>query len=181
MKNIEEKIFNSFYSISFTSTIEVKLRSFQHKILQRILPTKKFLKLCNIANNNNCSYCHKEVGTIEHLFWRCHCVKIFWNQIASTLLPYIDLNYAINERCILLGVTNGANKFLINHIILICKRYIYINKFVSGKLTISAVLNIIREKYEIEKNIIIRRAVGNIKLENKWDPLKILFDANVNV
>ena len=177
-KTIEASSFNAYYSIPFTCTIEAKLRSFQYKILQRILPTKKFLKLCNITNDDLCSYCHKEVETIEHLFWRCHCVKIFWNQIASSLLPYIDLSFALNESCILLGTICESNKHLINHVILLCKRYIYINKFVSDKLSISAVLNIIRNVYEIEKNIVIRKALNSQKLDHKWDPIKILFNVN---
>ena len=63
-QNIEVNSFKTFYTIPFISTIESKLCSFQYKILQRILPTNKFLKLCNIRNNDCCSFCQKEIETI---------------------------------------------------------------------------------------------------------------------
>ena len=150
-QNIEVNSFKTFYTIPFISTIESKLRSFQYKILQRILPTNKFLKLCNIRNNDCYSFCQKEIETIEHPFG-CHFVKAFWNQIAYSLSPCINLSSVINAKCILLGVTSGDNMHLINHLLIIVKRYIYIIKFVPSKLNISAVHNSIREVYDIEKN-----------------------------
>ena len=177
-ENIDIKSLSIFYRIPFTSTIESKLRSFQYKILQQILPTNKILKLCNIRDSEYCSYCEIEVETIEHLFWKCRYVKIFWNQIAESLLPYIDLSLVINEKCILLGVTQGENLHLVNHILITCKRYIYINKFVSNKLTISAAHNMLRDVYEIEKNIVMRKALNDKKLNCKWELLKVLFDGD---
>ena len=50
---------------------------------------------------------------------------------------------------------------LINHLLIIVKRYIYISKFVPSKLNILAVYNSIREVYDIEKNVVIRKCIND--------------------
>ena len=70
---------------------------------------------------------------------------------------------------------------LINHLLIIIKRYIYISKFVPSKLNILAVYNSIREVYDIEKNIVIRKCINDKKLKSKWNPLKVFFDGNGSI
>ena len=70
---------------------------------------------------------------------------------------------------------------LINHFLIIVKRYIYISKFGPSKLDILAVHNIIREVYDIEKNIVIRKSINDKKLKSKWNPLKVFLDGNSSI
>ena len=81
--------------------------------------------------------------------------KTFWNPIANNLSPCINLISVINEKCMVLGVTSGENMHLINHLLIIVKRYIYISKFVPSKLDILAVHNSIREVYMILRRTLL--------------------------
>ena len=56
---------------------------------------------------------------------------------------------------------------LINHLLIIVKRYIYISKFGPCKLDIWVVHNSVREVYDIEKNIVIRKSINDKKLKSK--------------
>ena len=60
---------SDYYSLNFHCTIDSKMRAFQYKILLRIIPTNKYLKVCNIIENDSCYFCCSEVETIEHLFF----------------------------------------------------------------------------------------------------------------
>lgn len=70
---------NTIYSNVFASTIDTKLRNFQYKYLFRIIPTNKRLFTQNIANSNLCDFCNMDIETIQHLFWECNIVQIFYN------------------------------------------------------------------------------------------------------
>ena len=63
----------SYYSVNFQCTIDSRMRAFQYKILSRILPTNKYLKMCNITENKSCYFCQSGVETIEHLFLLLSC------------------------------------------------------------------------------------------------------------
>ena len=67
------------------------MRAFQYKILLRIIPTNKYLKVCNIIDNGSCYFCHSEVETIEHLFYLCPIVKELWVNLAENMRPYLDI------------------------------------------------------------------------------------------
>ena len=85
---ISEEDMSEYYSINFQCTVETKLRSFQFKILQRILTTNKFLNICKI-NEDLCYFCNVEIETLEHLFWLCPVINNFWKEVTAVLKPYI--------------------------------------------------------------------------------------------
>ena len=64
---------------------------------------------------------------------------------------------------------------LINHLLIIVKRYIYISKFVPSKLDILAVHNSITEAYDIEKNIIIRKSINDKQFKEQMESTKGIF------
>ena len=65
---LETLPWKEYYSLNFHCTIDSKMRAFQYKLLLRIIPNNKYLKVCNIIDNDSCYFCHSEVETIEHLF-----------------------------------------------------------------------------------------------------------------
>ena len=64
---------------------------------------------------------------------------------------------------------------LINHLLIIVKMYIYISKFGPSKLNILAVHNSIREVYDNEKNIVIRKSLNDKQLNfySTYSPLRL--------
>ena len=67
------------YLLPFKTTLETKLREFQYKILNRILYTNKMLFKFKKVDSPLCDFCEKELETIEHLFFHCTKVSMFWD------------------------------------------------------------------------------------------------------
>lgn len=168
------KRMSEFFSLNYQCMQENKLRSFQYKILQRFLTTNKFLNICKISEDK-CYFCKKETETLEHLFWDCVEVKKLWSSVIDILEPYINLREVINNKCVLLGTNSGENKILVNHIINVIKRYIYVTKCSDRKLSYQGALAKVREVFHIEQNIKLQYNKEYSFLNNKWDPLKNYF------
>ena len=63
--------------IPFNSTIDMRTRAFQLKILHRILFTNSALFKMKISTTPLCTFCGLESETLEHLFLDCEYVKSF--------------------------------------------------------------------------------------------------------
>ena len=59
----------AIYYMAFKSTLDSHLRTFQFKIINRILITNRQLKLYKIKNSEHCEFCRVETATYEHLFF----------------------------------------------------------------------------------------------------------------
>ena len=66
------------YNTTIDDLNEVTLKDFQFKINNKILVTKTSLHKIRKVEDNLCSYCKWEPGTILHLFVECDKVKEFW-------------------------------------------------------------------------------------------------------
>ena len=81
----------AIYYMAFKATLDSHLRTFQFKIINRILITNRQLKLYQIKNSERCEFCRVETETYEHLFF---CQR---NLVKNTKLvvPQNDI-YATN-------------------------------------------------------------------------------------
>ena len=68
---------------------------------------------------------------------------------------------------------NKNKKDLINNIFSICKKYIYVTKFLSKKLNLPEAMQLIKEVMEIEYNIVIKKSVTVTRFNDKWDPVRV--------
>ena len=170
---ISEESMSEYYSINFECTVESKLRSFQYKILQRILTTNKFLNVCKISEDL-CYFCGSETETLEHLFWQCPIISNFWKNITIALKPYIDLDGLLNSASVLLGIKTQVNSRIINHLINLVKSYIYSTKCLGQNLSIAGVIGKIRSIYKIEKNIVTQYKKNSKIMEQKWEQMRPL-------
>ena len=172
---ISEEVMSEYYSLNFQCTVETRLRSFQYKILQRILTTNKFLNICKI-NDNLCYFCNNEIETLEHLFWLCPVTNNFWKEVTVVLKPYIDLNGLLCTTTVLLGIRSKENSRILNHLLNLIKNYIYLIKCVGQNLSISGVIEKIRSTYKIEKNIVIQFQKNKEIMDSKWNLLMPLLE-----
>ena len=163
-----------FFQLNFKATIENKLRAFQYKILTRVLPTKRYLMLCNISVNDICYFCEEEVETIEHLFWKC--VKV--QELLAALKPLISLSIQpfFQIKHFIIGIKNIQNEKLVNHIFMIIKRYIYVTKCMDKNLNLLALLSYIKFHYTLEKNLIIKNNKNIGIFQEKWALLVPVID-----
>ena len=84
--NIDEKSWQTYCSITFNSTIDVDLRWFQYRILNRILFTNDLLFKLNLVEDDLCSFCHIHTETLIHFFCDCHFSKNIWSELEKNWL-----------------------------------------------------------------------------------------------
>ena len=98
----------------------------------RIIPTNRFLLKCNIGHTTLCDFCSMEIETLDHLFWECIHVQLFWANLSTFLQDY-NVFIHFNLRNIMLGITEGTNQTEVQTknfiIILLGKRFIFKNKY----------------------------------------------------
>jgi hypothetical protein len=75
--NRETLDWKKIYLLPFKTTFETKLREFQYKILNRILPTNNYLFKIGLSESPICFFCKDEVDQIEHMFYECKIVRTF--------------------------------------------------------------------------------------------------------
>ena len=119
------------YMLPWQATIESSLCSFQYKILNNILYLNEKLFKFKIVDSPLCSLCETENASVLHLF--CACA------VRSNLLEQFKLwvsdislsdNINIDPQTIIFGAwnINTPDFILINHMILLFKRYIYLRR-----------------------------------------------------
>ena len=118
------------YQTSFKCTKSTKLITFNFKLLHRQLPTNSFLKKVGLRDDDKCTFCHKEIENLIHLFWRCKKTKEFWDSLFKWLKScqfslsennYLHINMALDLR-----PDSSKHKLQINFCCLIAKYYIWL-------------------------------------------------------
>jgi len=168
-ENITGKIninWKHVFTLTNKTTLDATLRTFQYKILHRVLPGNKLLFIYNIKNEPWCDHCNNVEETLEHLFHLCPIKLELWYRMAEWLSPEIDLYPYINTENIILGIYK-EKKDLENSIILLTKRYIYTQKCNNEPINIIGLQNYIRYHAHLEINSICPRR--NIRNRQKWD------------
>ena len=156
---------DTIYKNIFSSTIDVKLRKFQYKYIFRIIPTNKRLFTQNIANSNLCDFCSMDIENLNHLFWECNHVQIFWNDF-NNFMRNVNLETIINFKTISFGAYD-EDKDIKNFIIFYAKYFIFLSKCRKTIPRCELFKSYITKRIQVEKEI----ALMNDKLykfETKW-------------
>ena len=77
----------------------VKLRSFQYRILCKLITLNKQLKQFKIITNEQCTFCNDEKETLLHFFWKCPAVYKFWEQVRKQF--FLENNICMNVQTII--------------------------------------------------------------------------------
>ena len=83
------------------------------------------------AASSKWTFCNKEDETLLHLFYNCEYVTLFWDGFLRLWGTKAGLNVFPEASQIILGDTKYS--ILINFLILVAKRHIYLAKFDSKK------------------------------------------------
>ena len=136
------------------TTRQCKLRWFQLRLLHRILPTKRFLYLRSISQDNLCCFCNEQEESICHLFWSCKHVKKFWSDLQNLLLLSCQhiINLRLDEELVLFGTReNMYTDKVFDLIILVAKYYLYSLKWTNSIPNIRTFHTILKNRYRLEK------------------------------
>ena len=114
------------YSLDFVVTIETKIREFQYKLLNDIVFTHEKLFRFKMIDSPLCSFCKKDVESLEHLLFHCSFAESFWKTFTSWLTNQNITLETLTLVNILFGVYNGdEGNIIFNHLILMAKFHIY--------------------------------------------------------
>ena len=168
-----EKIYLRTYTFTYDST----LLSFQFKLLHRIVVTNCSLKQWKIFQNDNCTFCKSLPENICHLFYLCNIVKQLWKRLSEWLLPELDVSNIFNLKYILFGYDADHREIdLINTLILLTKRYIYVSRCLKSGLSLHSLLHFIHSYKQIESNV--TNLDNKNKYIQKWRIISFKLDTN---
>ena len=157
--------------LPFKITLDTKLREFQYKLLNRILYTNKMLFMFKKVDSPLCDFCEKELETIEHVFFYCTKVLIFWDDLKA-LLNSVNITVSFDIKDVLLGFldTSDSINILINYIVLESKFFIYRCKLNKGPLKLRLLVDKFKKTFETE-GVIARKSNKIHFHDKKWKPL----------
>ena len=159
------------YSLPFRTTLDSKLREFQCKILNNIVFTNDKLFRFGLSQSPNCTYCNEEPESIEHLLSRCKVSSEFWKEVLSWLKDNNIIIESLNEIGLFLGnFEKTEDFFIINHILLLGKYYIYVRKCHGSLPSLRGFIARIRRVYNIEFHIARERNKLTTHFK-KWEKL----------
>jgi len=73
------------YSQPFVVPIETKLRELQYKLMSEIIFANEELFRFKMIVSPLCSFCKREVESLEHLLFYCRYIEAFWQALTSWL------------------------------------------------------------------------------------------------
>jgi hypothetical protein len=109
-----------------------------------------------VEATNLCTFCNTEKENIQHLFWHCPVLQLFWRQLEN----------AINEKCVNAGTFHLNEHVVIfgcdvhfktdkifDLILILAKSYIYKCKMAKELPQLQVFYTILNNRYKIEKHI----------------------------
>lgn len=85
-----ERLWGYWYSLPYLLTREVRLQSFQIRVLQRTIPCNAYLQRIKIRDSKTCSFCN-DWDDLAHFFYYCPNTIEFWDSIALWLHSNSDI------------------------------------------------------------------------------------------
>ena len=145
---------NKIYCKCNKISSDVKLKWFQMRLLYRILPTNRFLYVKKITDYEHCNFCITAVQTIQHLFWDCPFVRMFWRSLENQFISKISHAHLLqlSEEFVLFGCKeNVFTDKPIELFILCAKYYIHGCKISDTIPSANIFLKIFKHRYNLEK------------------------------
>ncbi len=160
-KEITLDDWKNIFTLSFISTRETKVQSFQYRLLHRAIPCNVWLHNIKMRNNSICSYCDCE-DSIHHFLIYCDKAKQFWRswvkwwlRISGVNLGSLSSSKDNDEvaQCLLFGLQGNSDVVLAsNYCILNAKYYIYIQKLLhNNKIDFYNYLVQLKNKLQVEE------------------------------
>lgn len=130
-------------------SIDTKSRVFQYKFLNDLLVNNYWLCKWNLKDTDKCSFCQSHVETLEHIFWNCHYVQDFWEQIKLWLLRKTQSDITIDKNMVFLGNDDD----FVYTMLLEAKKHIYYSRLNNTKPNFQNYLNWLEYVKKIEMHV----------------------------
>ena len=164
---ISEEFIADVFPRTLSITNVTQLRDFQYKITNRILTTNarrsKYAEVSDL-----CVFCYNAKETVVHLLFECEVSQKMWKLLSKWISYWFQQKVELTAEIVLFNSFKGKNVKVINTIILIMKRYLYIQKCKEERPEFRVFVNYMNRFISVEKYIALR----NNKLEifvRKWN------------
>jgi len=148
-------------------TLSNKLRSFYYQFRMKDIMTNSKLYKMKINDTAKCNWCENSHQDMKHLFWECIESRKIWTQLEHWFNENLTQGGLKIEICMifLYDIEAGNLTNIINLIVLITCRYIYVNKCLDLKLNFIELIHRIKEIRDIE--FTIAQSKGKLLYHNK--------------
>ena len=153
-----------YFGHSYKITLDNKLRSFQYKMLHKIVFFNDKLYIFKLSETTMCTFCHESLDSMEHRFWSCKKTQMFWADISYWYRNIFQDNFPLSLFIIIFNVSGHQ---LVDFIILLGKYYIY-QSFINGKnICAGELINQVKLMEKVELDIAIKNGKLNKHIQ-KW-------------
>ena len=163
--DLDNIIWSSYCLIPFQSTVDINMRWFQLKILNRILYMKDALLKFKLVTDNLCTFCNNSKETIMHILCLCTHSDVIWSRLEQWLSRN-NLHVKLTNRNKLFGFY-GCNNSALNCILMIVRREIYSAKCKKQLPLFENIISAVKCYYDMEKYI-AQTNLKETKFRKKW-------------
>jgi len=113
---------NKVYKLPYSCTKSTRLQSLQYRVLNRYIPTRRYLFVRGIAEDQLCDRCGR-IDTLSHFLYECTDVRTLWTHVGNKIREIYQMrDFQMDLKKALFGVVGG--KAAMNLIILLTKQHI---------------------------------------------------------
>ena len=162
------------------TTIDCKLKWLQYRILYRVIPTNRYLFIRKIVDSSICDICQTEEEDLEHMFYSCRYIRMFWDNLKKLIKDNCDhvVNLEFSKELVFFGTKKYMFTDKIFDLILLCaKYYIYSLKWSKCRPNITVFHNMLKKRYIIEKCIAYSMK-REIDFRNNWLPYRNIIESD---
>ena len=170
---IEDKTWYSYCMIPVQSTMDISMRWFQYKILNRILYMKNSLLRFNLVTDKICTFCNNSEETIMHIFCNCPFVNMIWSKFEEWVFNKANIKIKLTNQNKLFGLIGSQNKAL-NCILIILRKEVFTAKCKNQVPSFEKIFSSVKNYYDMEKYI-ARTSLKENLFKKKWLHLKKCF------
>ena len=153
--------------------IDNKLLWLQYQIIRNSLQTNYIVSHFQRNVTRSCQYCQNSDELISHIFWSCIKITDFLQQVIS-YLESINFIFLPNKTQMLFGFHDLDSTHPKNYMLLIFKRYVWINKFKNCNLTMDGFKGFLKS-YVVDLKYIFELKKEAPKLA-EWNAIIIALD-----
>ena len=110
-----------------------KMKWVNLQILRYILPTNYTVNKYNANQDPGCSFCANHDERLSTLLWSCPVVREFWDMVGNIIKKYFP-QASFGRKEAIFGDQNSKGNSIINTIIILAKKFIWVQKFGSKTL-----------------------------------------------
>ena len=164
-------VWDDVYWNNILTSSSMRYRSIQYKIITRTHVTQRLLYRIGVVESSKCNRCQTEEDNIEHKFWYCHFVQVFWKAIRDWLVRNRILASGLNfsAQTVLLGLGMST---LVNHVIVVAKMIVARREY----LCLDEVIRWLRDDWELEQLVAVHKG-DQTGFKEKWDKATVALSA----